>query len=790
MRESAGTALGRAAHWLPFATAALYVLLLLRPLALHSGIPAFQHDWLWPVDGRQMYGYATQGLFAWERAGGGSFQVYPVPWWPPLMAAGFCALGPHVGLVLFLVFWIGLGSLGIARMSRTFGLGSIARAVTVAVFLGNPVVLNELQAGHIYFIISYNLLPWVYVSARNRTTAAGSIVTGVLLGLASAQHQFFVMGGLVALAGTDLRERTACRRLALALLVAAVVSSPSWIDGAVAGVKSLDVDAPVIKWEVFQSTSISESFRMLGYTSGYDARMVSPLVKALLWAIPAFAALGVVLSGRNVKTWWMAFIALAGVVATSGLRGPASAVFSFAFAHVSASGFFRELYNASALTAVGASLLSGCAVRGVGKLRHGAILAATIFATTLAATLPVAWEATDDLPRAMAGMTALASLNENGDAYRFITIPGIFPQKKPGRLLSGMSPWLIQYGPWASGMTDTTSFPSTLVARTCADAGRCERSQFLLRRSGVGVVAALSGAVPDFAHADAKDVQPLAEPEQAGEKKSVFVTAQAERLVAEPFSARPGTIAFDYVGARDIRPYVTEASVPIALLSRDPDPLHGWARTNYWPSLPDWVFREDDGIFTLEPAIDLDIAPATIVVGSATGKFRTHGCAYDTRLDDHWLVLRCAAHPALEAAPPIAVASVAVRTTAIPRTLTQGAFGRASIQYQTPTYVRAAVVAKRGSVLVLRDRYDDAWKLDVPSARHVEVDGYANGWVLDRDLDAVVNIRYMRAWPKSLAIVVSAILVSLGLALGYRRATPTPAAGPAHGREPGPPLPA
>jgi len=465
----------------------------------------------------------------------------------------------------------------------------------------------------------------------------------------------------------------------------------------------------------------------------------------------------------------MALIALIGVIATSGLRGPASLLFGFAFAHVPAAGLFRELYNASALTAVGASILSACAVRSVGKFRRGAIFAAAIFVTILLATVPVAWEATDDLPRATPGMTALASLNATGGAYRYITIPGIFPQKKPGRLVAGMSPYLIQYGSWAPGMTASTSFPSTLVARVCADAGRCERSQFLLRRSGVGVVAAVSGVVPDFAHADAKDVTTLAKPERSGEKNNALLVAEAERLVAEPFSARPGTIAFDYPGARDIRPYVTEASEPIALLSRDPDPLHGWARTNYWPSLPDWVFREDVGIFTLEPAIGLDIGPATIVVGSANGKLRARGCADETRLDDHWLVLRCAAHPLLEAAPPIAVASVAVRTSAVPITMTQGAFGRASIQFQTPTYVRAAVAAKRGSVLVLRDRYDDAWQLDVPGARHVEVDGYANAWVLNRDLDAVVNVRYTRAWPKTLAIFISALLIVAGAALARTR---------------------
>jgi len=115
--------------------------------------------------------------------------------------------------------------------------------------------------------------------------------------------------------------------------------------------------------------------------------------------------------------------------------------------------------------------------------------------------------------------------------------------------------------------------------------------------------------------------------------------------------------------------------------------------------------------------------------------------------------------------------------------MTQGAFGQTSIQYQTPTYVRAAVVAKRGSVLVLRDRYDDAWKLDVPSARHVEVDGYANAWVLDRDLNAIVNIRYARALPKTLAIVVSGILVAAGLALCCRRAAPALVAGLPRGRD-------
>ena len=263
---------------------------------------AFQHDWLWPLDGRQLAGYGSQGLFAWDPSGAGSFQVYPVPWWPALLASGFCAaFGAQAGLVSFFLFWIAIAALGIARTARIFHLNSFATAAASALYLGSPVLLNELQAGHIYFIIAYALLPWVYESARTRTGRRGSVVTGVLLGAASAQQQFFVMGGLLVIVATNLRTRGAFLRLGCSLLIAVIVVAPTWIDAAIGGVNTLYADVPLITWERFQSASVAEAARMLGYTAGYDARMLSPLVQSLLWAVPALAVLGAVLRRRDAK---------------------------------------------------------------------------------------------------------------------------------------------------------------------------------------------------------------------------------------------------------------------------------------------------------------------------------------------------------------------------------------------------------------------------------------------------------------------------------------------------------
>ena len=88
---------------------------------------------------------------------------------------------------------------------------------------------------------------------------------------------------------------------------------------------------------------------------------------------------------------------------------------------------------------------------------------------------------------------------------------------------------------------------------------------------------------------------------------------------------------------------------------------------------------------------------------------------------------------------------------------------------RTPAFMRRGGPPPEAGALVLRERYDDGWSIDIAAARHVEVDGYANAWILPDDLDGEVTMHYDRALPKTIAIALSLVSMLAGAALAARR---------------------
>jgi arabinofuranan 3-O-arabinosyltransferase len=104
----------------------------------------------------------------------------------------------------------------------------------------------------------------------------------------------------------------------------------------------------------------------------------------------------------------------------------------------------------------------------------------------------------------------------------------------------------------------------------------------------------------------------------------------------------------------------------------------------------------------------------------------------------------------------------------------------------SPTEYRVAVHGAAGAFpLVLAESYAPGWALDgLPAgwtARHLAVDGYANGWLIEGTGDAVLRLRYRPALWSSAALLISllggavTIAVLAGrrvLAVGRRRGWP------------------
>ncbi|MGH7709232.1 MAG: hypothetical protein ACREM6_15145, partial [Vulcanimicrobiaceae bacterium] len=139
------------------------------------------------------------------------------------MAGAFCAsLGPKLALLATLAAGTFASAIGIGLLCQCLRINRTGTLVAIFVYCANPLTLNELQAGHVPFLLAYAILPWIaaFSLELSRTTW---LPTGVLIGLAAAQQQFLAFGLLIAVAcGWQSSRALAVRYLPLVTVIALV----------------------------------------------------------------------------------------------------------------------------------------------------------------------------------------------------------------------------------------------------------------------------------------------------------------------------------------------------------------------------------------------------------------------------------------------------------------------------------------------------------------------------------------------------------------------------------------
>lgn len=739
--------------------AAIVPFLVVAGIAAGHGIPAFQHDWLWPGSRLQAGNVAFAGMHAWRREGLGAPALYPLAWWVWLAAgASVFVAGPHLGLDLFAYAALAFAAWGFARCAAAYGAAPMGEVFATILAVGNPFVLNELQAGHLDMLWGYALLPHALATARTGRTWGGALAAGVLCGLAGAQQQYVVFAA-AAIVAALAADRKRWKYLPAILLVAAIVNAPEWVllaDGVRAA--RLDAMLPLRHWALVESSAPADAIRLLGYPAGYEQRLLPPLVAAALWLLPLLAVAG--LAVRRGIALELAAIAAVALAVTTGLRGPAAPIWSAFQAHSIASALFREFYDAAGAAALALSVLAALALSAPRAAGAAARAAALMLA---AAACFTAIRAPQGIPRYSVPARAYeraAAVPGNG---RILALPAAQPATTGSGRVGGYAPLLLGIGAHPSAV-----LPSTPAAVLYAASlhGAAERAWL----SRLDVAAAVPQ--PGLRTAFAQVVEPSlrgALPRSTPEESQSYASIDAHRVAVEPFSARPGTLAARYRGARDLRAVAGGRRIALIPLERRPDPRTDWARTALWPVLPSWVFSQPASVFTLRTHAVLAIPPALVVAGSARGPVR--GCPTVLRLDAHFSLLRCGARPALQGAAPLVVAEAVAGGRPATPLAPSGARGAVQPLDESASSITARIAARAGSALVLRESYDARWGIDVPGARHVVVDGYANGWVLPRDVDGVVHIRFAPAplFHAALAASMFAVLMLALVPLARRR---------------------
>uniref|UniRef100_E6Q726 Bacterial membrane protein YfhO n=1 Tax=mine drainage metagenome TaxID=410659 RepID=E6Q726_9ZZZZ len=755
--------LSRSSSLIYVCVSAILILATIVHFLLRPGVPAFQQDWLWPIRSSQIYSFATSTFFSWSSNGTGSVSLYPEAWLPNLVAGMCCwVFGTAFGIAAFVALILSVAAAGIGRLAKYLSSTPLAIVSAITLFLGSPVVLNELQAGHLYFLISYAAFPWLIILALTCKSYRDSVILGAAMGFGAAQQQFLFFDLLALIIYWLFSQHFRARFAIIATLVFLGSTSPQWILIVTQGATPLNTFLPLLHWERAESVSLPQAMRNLGYMAGYDSRLLPPLVAAGFWTLPFLGIMAAILQKRRA-TMALVLMTWFGIVMTSGLNGPLGDVIQLFFQHVREFALFRELYDFSALSAVGyaclAATLAG-ALRGRGLVIKGIVKGA--LAIAIAASCVTAAMSSYGIARAPSSLSfAIGHLHSHG--YRFLPVPATFPQISNEGQTGGLSPVLLAVNGHPSAAYPYAAYPEAFIA---SEARRWAVDRTArLDRFGISELLPTAGIRGDEHSVVEPDLRSMVpEGRHSGLPLAKHIHGGG-RLVVLPFSARPGTLMTDYSGARDIQAITATNFVDPNSLSKTPNPAYGWARTFFWPTLPRWSYAMPTGAFTFRNAAQLPAPAATITVGSRNGKPIGSPCRVLRQLDEYWRILRCGPSPTLYGVPPIVISQIALDAS-IPASIPmEGKAGTVRILTSKPTYVSASIRAVAGSAIVLRDAYNSSWKTNIPGTTHTVVDGYANAWVVSRDFHGIATFEFMPQRIYQIAIIVSLaiLLVAVGL---------------------------
>jgi hypothetical protein len=734
------------------------------PLLSAPGVPAFQQDWLWPISRLQCGAFALTGLVPWHAGGAGSAAAYPEPWWPYLAAGSLCAIaGPHAAIFLFVYGCIFAAGISMYVFCRRCGRSPLGACTAMALYASGPVLFNEIQAGHAFYLCSYALLPAVAALAIPARLRYQWLILGVCLGFASAQQQFFFFASfVVVLVGVATSLRWTAYTVLPAIAVALVFASPQWLllvlrPALIEGVR------PLQHWEFAQSAPLAEAARMIGYIGGYDAARLPRLLRALLWVLPALAVAGAVARIRDRMTWSIAAAGALALLLLWGLYGPLSTTLQWFFTHVPGALVFRELYGFSALLAFAYGfLISALPDARIRVVPRAGVIACCALAA--AAGICIATRSFVNVPLydlGAAGEAAFAASAADAAGARYLTQPALFPQSASQPRPGGYSPFLIGAGSANSALAPAAVYPVAYAAALLSTNAPTALLAAPLRSLAVASVLHL----PDVRVVS--NVEPalraLFTPPGGTQQTWSVIHYPASMLSVVRYRHVPATLSGIAADA-DLTVLRGGRAVDLFAAVVSPDPRRSWAGVGDWSSLPPWIYAVPSGIFTARDAAQLTAPSASYVAGDASGTLHAAGCTGVARLDAHFAVFTCGADPVFIGKPPIVVSSARSGATL---DLSRGASGSpapSTTRALAPFLYRISTSASSGSLVVLRQSFDPWWRLTIP-ARHVKIDGFANGWVLDQNFAGTAYVFYAGALPYYASLTASILVAVAALAL-------------------------
>jgi hypothetical protein len=369
---------------------------------------------------------------------------------------------------LILLVPIVVGGLGMYRLARgALGVGTLAAVFGGTLFVVNPFLHDRYQAGHLYFVLAYALLPWAappLVRALRGPSRRDALIAGLwLAGLAAISFHvaglyalLVVVFAVAAAGGARARLAFVARAAGLGLVASAYWLLP-FLVAPERPVGTSDLDAFETRPDGFEV--VPTLLALYGFWRREFTRPVEehPLLYALVLPVLAVVVWGAVLLLRSAKDRRLgaALVAVGGlgvILAAGTAFPPTGGVFRWLFVNVPTLGAYREPQKFLALTVVAYAILGAVGLERAFRARRPALFAAAIaFSSVLLYGHALLW--------GLGGEIQLSRYPASwGQAER------VMEQRGEGRLMV-LPWWLYEDWPFTEGRIVASPAPSFFSGR-------------------------------------------------------------------------------------------------------------------------------------------------------------------------------------------------------------------------------------------------------------------------------------------------------------------------------------
>lgn len=433
------------------------------------GIPAFRHDWVWPVDdysARHVFDFFASN---WAPGAFGQPKQYPTLYPMFALSEALAKAGGTRFALATLMWLIELAALAGTYVWMRGRLAAAPRIAAVGGFLYalSPFVVDKTVAGHLHILVAYALLP---VTASLRATATRraelsarfvllwlSMTIALAMTLSDIPFFAFTVGVLAAesLCASDGR---AALTILLSAALAAIVTSAQPLYHLFLNTSGTNVGAGgsnTMDWLEQGSTTTLKAIGLLSYQPAYAASRFGALGTIASDSI-AFASLPLLvlgaLSEEGVVVVFSLLAALILAFGTTGTMGPFSEIKEFVFSRIHALAGLREFYNFQGpyTFALATVICSACTYRGATKSAAFVRLASrtlTFVIVGLATEPFLSGALQQEIPRWHEDRSyqRFSSLLRN-DASRLALLPMTGPVELDSRGFGGTDPMFYGFG--------------------------------------------------------------------------------------------------------------------------------------------------------------------------------------------------------------------------------------------------------------------------------------------------------------------------------------------------------